>query len=100
MLMLSMRALLPCPQILTSKHNLGPKAPKQPVVQVAPWSATFGGAAEDWFAEAAPDGRGGMYVVGSTYSFGAGQDNAWVARVTARGRARWDSRSAASGRTA
>ena len=59
------------------------------VVQASYWARSYGGAGEDvaYAVQAIPDG--GYVVAGSTMSFGAGESDAWLLRLDARGDVVW-----------
>lgn len=90
MILLSVLALLPLPQIQTSAENLGTAQVQGQTLDTRPWTKIHGGAGADWLLAAAPDGKRGLFGAGQTFSFGAGFDDGWLARLGPRGRTRWE----------
>ncbi|ANJ67917.1 hypothetical protein A9404_11480 [Halothiobacillus diazotrophicus] len=54
------------------------------------WDRTLGGRKEDWATTIVRTADGGFAVAGSTQSKGAGKGDAWVIRLDAQGKLRWD----------
>jgi hypothetical protein len=52
---------------------------------VIQWSKVYGGAAGDYFQDAALDGSGGFYLSGYSSSFGGTQSNLWLVKTDANG---------------
>lgn len=62
-----------------------------------PWAQVFGGGGADRAVDAAAAPSGGVYVAGTTFSFGGGASDGWVARVGATGSVRWEQALGGSG---
>jgi hypothetical protein len=54
------------------------------------WERSFGGAGQDTARGIAATADGGLVVVGSTTTQGAGKTNVWILRLDADGKLRWD----------
>lgn len=54
------------------------------------WDRTLGGRKDDWATTIVRTADGGLAVAGSTQSKGAGKGDAWVIRLDAQGKLRWD----------
>lgn len=54
------------------------------------WEATFGGANTDQGRQIQQTSDGGYIVAGYTYSYGAGESDAWVIKLDAYGNKTWD----------
>ncbi len=53
------------------------------------WDRIIGGPKDEWGYSVAVDGKGGVYVVGSTSSYGAGKDDVFVVKLDTSGRYVW-----------
>src|SRR5262249_49744603 len=53
------------------------------------WQKTDGGTGFDFASDVQPTADGGYIVAGSTTSFGAGSDDAWVLKLDANGNVIW-----------
>jgi hypothetical protein len=53
------------------------------------WQRTYGGTNSDFFYAVQATAEGGFIAAGSTYSFGAGEGNAWVVKLDAVGNVIW-----------
>ena len=53
------------------------------------WQKTYGGTNDDYAASIQQTSDGGYIVAGHTYSFGAGNDDAWVLKLNADGTVAW-----------
>ena len=53
------------------------------------WQQSFGGSGSDYAYAVQPAAGGGYFVSGSTDSFGAGDDDAWILKLDAEGRILW-----------
>lgn len=53
------------------------------------WQKTYGGAAYDTASDLRATGDGGFVVAGNTRSFGAGQDDIWLLKLSATGSILW-----------
>jgi hypothetical protein len=53
------------------------------------WQKTYGGPAEDWASSIEQTSDGGYVVVGTTYSFGAGNDDIWAFKLNYMGDIEW-----------
>ncbi len=91
MSMLTALAILALPQVIGNSQAVGNRPELEPSTRDArAWMGAYGGSGADWLVNAAPDGRGGVFVAGYTFSFGAGGSDAWVARVDTMGRQSWE----------
>ncbi|MGB9842411.1 MAG: hypothetical protein ACPLKZ_06815 [Candidatus Bathyarchaeales archaeon] len=54
------------------------------------WTQTYGGSSSDFGRAVVQTSDGGFAIAGSTLSFGAGFDDAWVVRTDANGRLLWN----------
>jgi hypothetical protein len=53
------------------------------------WSKTYGGAGDDFARTVVQTGDGGYALAGRTYSFGAGNCDAWLVKADASGNLQW-----------
>ncbi|WP_290623504.1 MULTISPECIES: PGF-CTERM sorting domain-containing protein [unclassified Archaeoglobus] len=53
------------------------------------WQKTYGGAENDWLWEMVEASNGDIIVAGVTESFGAGDYDAWILRLDAEGKIKW-----------
>jgi uncharacterized delta-60 repeat protein len=61
------------------------------------WQKTYGGGGYDRATSVEPTSDGGYIVAGSTYSFGAGKDDAWVLKLDSTGGVIWQKTYGGSG---
>ncbi len=61
------------------------------------WSRTFGGADNDNLFSARQTSEGGYILAGSTFSYGAGSDDAWLIKTDANGIQQWNQTFGGSG---
>ena len=54
------------------------------------WDRTFGGSKDDWGRSVQQTRDGGYILLGSTESYGAGQDDLWLIKTDAYGYIQWD----------
>lgn len=54
------------------------------------WDKTFGGVDDDWINSLIQADDGGYVLVGKTYSFGAGEGDAWIIKLDSEGNKIWD----------
>jgi len=54
------------------------------------WDKTFGGVESDWATSVQQTLDGGYIISGVTYSFGAGEHDAWLIKTDALGNKQWD----------
>lgn len=53
------------------------------------WQRSYGGPSEEQFSSVAPTSDGGVVVAGYTFSYGAGNQDAWVLRLDRTGNVLW-----------
>jgi hypothetical protein len=53
------------------------------------WSKTFGGSKVDWGSSVQKTSDGGYIIIGSTYSYGAGDRDVWLIKTDANGKELW-----------
>ncbi|NPA47316.1 MAG: CGP-CTERM sorting domain-containing protein [Thermococci archaeon] len=53
------------------------------------WAKTYGGSEDEWAFTVAVAPGGDIVVAGSTFSFGGGNDDAWVLRLDSEGNVKW-----------
>lgn len=59
-------------------------------VPIEQWTKTFGGVKDDYWASSVQQTSDGGYILaGRTYSYGAGNDDAWVIKVDSGGNKQW-----------
>jgi hypothetical protein len=54
------------------------------------WDKIFGGIDDDWINSLLQTDDGGYVLVGKTYSFGAGEGDAWIIKLDSEGNKIWD----------
>jgi len=54
------------------------------------WDKTFGGADDDWVNVLIQAQDGGYLIAGKTYSFGAGEGDAWIIKLDGEGNIIWE----------
>ncbi|MCK4788571.1 MAG: hypothetical protein KAV87_32820, partial [Desulfobacteraceae bacterium] len=53
------------------------------------WQQIYGGSGDDWASDIHQTNDGGYIVVGSTYSFGAGDCDGWILKLSSTGNTEW-----------
>ena len=54
-----------------------------------PWARIYGGSDYDWTKSIQQTSDGGYIVAGYTYSFGAGENDCWILKLTSAGNIEW-----------